>query len=129
MNGTHISGQLKCSRSRVTNSEAKRFMDDVTPMVLTFNEAPNIVRTLEKLTWARQILVVDSFSTDETVQLAQRLPQVQVVQRRFDSFADQCNFGLNQIRSKWVLSLDADYVLSDALIEELGALEPADGTA
>jgi hypothetical protein len=56
--------------------------------------------------------------------LAQQFPNVRVVQRRFDSFADQCNFGLDQLHSQWVLSLDADYGLSDTLVQELIGLEP-----
>jgi hypothetical protein len=47
------------------------------------------------------------------------------VQRRFDTFAHQCNFGLQQINSLWVLSLDADYVLSNELLRELESLTPA----
>ena len=45
-------------------------LDQITPLILTYNEAPNIGRTLEQLTWARDIVVVDSFSTDDTVEIA-----------------------------------------------------------
>ena len=99
---------------------------ETTVMILTYNEAPNIGRTLEKLFWARRVLVVDSFSTDETLAVAKRFPNVDVIQRRFDSFASQCNFGLAHIRSEWVLSLDADYVLSDELCNEIANLSPND---
>ena len=98
-------------------------LDQITPLVLTYNEAPNIRRTLEKLRWAREIIVVDSFSTDETLDRLKAFPQVRVVQRKFDTFAGQCNFGLDQIQTPWVLSLDADYVLSEELIEEIGGLK------
>lgn len=103
--------------------------DQITPMVLTFNEVANIGRTLAKLRWAQRILVVDSGSTDGTLELLAADPRVQVVQRAFDSFADQCNFGLSQARTDWVLSLDADYELSDELVEEMGALKEADAVA
>jgi glycosyltransferase involved in cell wall biosynthesis len=96
----------------------------ITPLILTWNEAPNIGRTLQKLTWAKRIVVVDSFSTDETEAICRQFPQVEFVQRRFVSFADQCNFGLGLIRTPWVLSLDADYVLSDGLVAELERLAP-----
>jgi glycosyltransferase involved in cell wall biosynthesis len=96
----------------------------ITPLILTYNEAPNLRRTLEKLTWAERILLVDSFSTDETLRIAREFPQVEVLQRRFDHFAHQCNFGLESCRSGWVLSLDADYVLSEELISELQNWEP-----
>jgi glycosyltransferase involved in cell wall biosynthesis len=96
-----------------------RLMDEITVLILTYNEAPNIGRMLDRLHWARRILIVDSFSTDETLAITKRFPNVEVVQRRFDSFAGQCNFGLQHISSRWVLSLDADYILSDALIAEI----------
>src|ERR1051326_2035309 len=97
-------------------------LDQITPLVLTCNEAPNIRRTLERLCWAKEVVVVDSFSTDDTLAIARRFPNIRIVQRAFDSFADQCNFGLQQIQTPWVLSLDADYILSEALVRELSQL-------
>lgn len=108
--------------------EANMFMlKAVTPMVLTFNEVANIKRTIDKLRWASRILIVDSGSTDGTLEVLGGYPQVEIVQRSFDSFADQCNFGLEQLRTEWVLSLDADYELSDELVCELGELAVAEG--
>ena len=98
---------------------------DVTPLVLTFNESPNIQRTLERLSWARETVVVDCYSNDDTLELVRANPRVRVLQRRFDTFAAQCNFGLENIESPWVLSLDADYVLSHELIDEILTLSPA----
>src|SRR5436190_12248780 len=101
-------------------------LDVVTPLIITLNEAANIGRTIEKLLWARRIVVIDSGSTDETAEILRRYPQVEVVEHRFGDFASQCNFGLTQIASPWVLSLDADYELSGGLLEELKALVPVD---
>jgi glycosyltransferase involved in cell wall biosynthesis len=97
-------------------------LEQITPLVLTYNEAPNIDRTLKQLTWAKQILVVDSYSNDETLDIIKSYPQVRVIQNKFESFANQCNFGLGQIESEWVLSIDADYILSQELIEEIASL-------
>jgi glycosyltransferase involved in cell wall biosynthesis len=97
-------------------------LSNITPLILTYNEEANLDRTLSKLTWASQILMIDSYSDDRTLEIAQSYPQVQVLQRKFDTFAEQCNFGLSQIRSEWVLSLDADYSLSDDLINVLDCL-------
>jgi glycosyltransferase involved in cell wall biosynthesis len=104
-------------------------LDQVTPLIVTYNEAPNIGRTLERLRWARDIVVVDSFSDDDTLGIIAGFPQARVFQRRFDSFANQCNFGLSEtgIKTEWVLSLDADYVPSPELIEELELLRPPEG--
>ncbi len=84
---------------------------DITVMVLTFNEEPNIGRCLERLRWASRVLVVDSFSTDRTLEIVRGYPNTTIIQRAFDTFAGQCNFGLGQIETPWVLSLDCDYIL------------------
>jgi glycosyltransferase involved in cell wall biosynthesis len=94
----------------------------ITPLILTYNEEPNIARTLQRLTWAKEIIIIDSFSTDKTLDIIASYPQARVIQHSFESFASQCNFGLSQIKSEWVLSLDADYVLSEELIDEIESL-------
>lgn len=101
-------------------------LDRITPLILTFNEAPNLERTLSKLTWAREVIVLDSGSTDATAQIAAAAPNARVVTRPFTTLADQWTFGLEGagITTDWVLALDADYVLTDALIEELKGLDP-----
>jgi glycosyltransferase involved in cell wall biosynthesis len=104
-------------------------LDQITPVILTCNEAPNIARILEQLHWARSIVVVDSGSNDETLAIAGRYPNVRVVHRDFDSFASQCNFALTQVRTEWVLSLDADYFLTDDLVSEIQHLHPEDSTS
>jgi len=103
--------------------------DDITPLIITYNEAPNIARTVGKLSWAKRIVVIDSGSTDATLDLLRGFPQVEVIGHPFSDFASQCNFGLTKIDTPWVLSLDADYELSDALVEELAALRAPDGIA
>ncbi len=97
-------------------------LQGITPLILTYNEEPNIERTLQKLFWANEIIVIDSFSKDKTLEILNNHPQVQIFQRKFDTFATQCNYGLEKISSEWVLSLDADYILSDELIDEIKSL-------
>src|SRR6266700_2999353 len=101
-------------------------LDQITPLILTYNEAFNIGRTLDGLRWASDIVVVDSFSDDETLEIIANFPQARVFQRKFDTFAGQCNFGLKEtgISTEWVLNLDADYVLTADVIEELSSLKP-----
>lgn len=107
------------------------FLDQVTPVVLTFNEEPNIARTLERLQWAREVVVVDSGSTDATLTIARQFPNVRVCGRRFDHHADQWNYAIHEtgIGTEWVMALDADYVLTDALVEEMSALRPEPETS
>lgn len=102
--------------------------DQITPVILTLNEAPNITRILERLTWAREVVVVDSLSSDDTVARAEKFPNTRVVGRKFDWLARQWNYGIHEtgITSEWILALDADYIPTDELIEELKTLRPQD---
>lgn len=99
-------------------------LEQITPLILTYNETPNIDRTLQKLVWANRIVVIDSYSTDETLTILGRYPQVEILQRHFDTHTQQWNYGLNQIQTSWVLSLDADYILTETLIEEIKVINP-----
>ena len=101
-------------------------LDQITPLILTYNEAPNIERALASVSWAKEILVVDSFSDDETVAIANSFPHVRVIQRAFDNHRNQWEFGLKEtgITTPWVLALDADYVVSNEFVAELEQLRP-----
>lgn len=99
--------------------ESSSIINKITPLILTYNEAANIERTLNKLSWARRIVVIDSFSQDKTIDALRSNSRVEVFQRKFDTHTNQWNYGLSQISTEWVLSLDSDYVLSDELIEEI----------
>ena len=103
----------------------------ITPVILTYNEAPNIARTLAQLAWAERIVAVDSYSTDETAEILSRFPRVDLYRREFDTHADQWNYALKEtgITTEWVLALDADYVLTDELVAELEQLDPPAGVA
>ncbi|NDJ18726.1 glycosyltransferase family 2 protein [Myxacorys almedinensis] len=100
-------------------------LQDVTPLILTFNEAPNIGRILDHLAWAKRIVVVDSYSTDSTINILKLHPQVEIFQRQFDTHANQWNYGLAQVQTEWVLSLDADYIVPEALVSEINTLSNA----
>ena len=105
-------------------------LKDITPLILTYNEASNIKRTLEKVEWAKRIIVIDSYSNDNTLDIIKNYRQVEVFQRKFDTHAKQWNYGLEQVQTEWVLSLDADYILTDGLIAEVQNLSsdsPIDG--
>src|SRR6185369_8493079 len=102
-------------------------LDQITPLILTYNEAPDIARALAGLSWAKHVVLVDSFSDDETVAIAESFANVRVVQRRFDDHRNQWEFGLKEtgITTPWVLALDADYVVSREMVAELEQLRPA----
>ena len=86
-------------------------LDHITPVLLTFNEERNIARTLACLKWAKDIVVVDSGSTDGTRTAVAKFSNVRVFNRRFDNHANQWRFATEetQIATSWILRLDADY--------------------
>lgn len=101
--------------------------DVLQALILTKNEEPNIGRVLDKLTWLERIVVIDSYSDDNTISILQSYPNVEVLYRKFDTHAQQWNYGLSLVMSKWVLSLDSDYVLPNAFVEETQRLINQEG--
>ena len=101
-------------------------LDHITPVLLTHNEEQNIGRTLSLLKWAKDVVVVDSGSTDGTLTILAAFPNVRVFKRRFDTHAKQWRYAVEetQIATEWILRLDADYQVSDALVSELAQLDP-----
>ncbi len=87
-------------------------------LILAKNEEDKIAACLEQVAWADEVLVVDDLSTDRTVDICRRYG-ARVVHRRFDNFSDQANYGLRQLTSKWVLSLDADEQVTPSLREQI----------
>jgi len=94
----------------------------VTACVITFNEEKNIKGCLESVVWADEIVVVDSFSTDKTVEIC-KIYTNRVFERPWSGFLDQKNFAISQASNDWILSIDADERVSqplrDEIIEEL----------
>lgn len=97
-------------------------LDRVTPVLLTYNEEPNIGRTLDRLRWAERVVVVDSGSEDGTIGLVQSTPNAELFTRKFDTHHRQWNYGLEQVATEWTLALDADYQVPRDLVEELAGI-------
>jgi glycosyltransferase involved in cell wall biosynthesis len=92
-------------------------INKISVILITLNEGHNIDSALKNISgWANEVFIVDSYSKDDTVDIALR-NGAHVVQRRFRNFGDQWNFALNNlpISSPWVMKLDPDERLSDAL--------------
>lgn len=103
---------------------APRESPDLSVIILTYNEEANIAQALDSVAgWARSIFVVDSFSTDRTVDIARRYPCT-VVQHAFEDYAKQRNFALRSlpIESEWVFFLDADEWMPQALKDEITSI-------
>ena len=86
--------------------------------VITFNEENNIRACLESVKWADEIIVVDSLSTDRTVEIAREYTDC-IIQRPWPGHVEQKNFALAQAQSDWVLCLDADERVSPELANEI----------
>ena len=102
-------------------------LEDITPVILTFNEEPNLSRVLERLRWAREVVVLDSHSTDRTETVARGFGNTRFEQRPFDEHTLQWNHGVGLAASEWVLALDSDYVLGAGFEEELASLALPEG--
>jgi Glycosyl transferase family 2 len=80
--------------SHSPNQSEEAVLDHITPVLLTYNEENNIARTLDRLRWARDVIVVDNFSTNKTVALVKSFSNVRLFQRAFDSHARQWNYAI-----------------------------------
>ncbi|XDD43482.1 glycosyltransferase family 2 protein [Leptospira sp. WS60.C2] len=86
--------------------------------IITLNEADNLSRTLSAISFVDDIVVVDSGSTDDTVEIAKSFG-ARVYYHKFDNYADQKNFAIEKTKHDWVLAIDADEVVSPKLKEEI----------
>jgi glycosyltransferase involved in cell wall biosynthesis len=90
----------------------------VSVVVTTYNEEINIADCLRSVLWADEILVVDSYSSDRTLEIASQFP-VKVMQREYFGSAAQKNWSLDRIAHDWALILDADERVTELLAEEI----------
>lgn len=90
----------------------------ITAVVLTKNEEKHIADCLEGLAWCDKIIVLDCFSTDRTVEIAEELG-ASIKFRAFTDFADQRNAALEMVSNEWVLFVDADERVSQELAQEI----------
>lgn len=91
----------------------------LTALVITYNEEQNIKTVLDHLAFADEIIIVDSFSSDKTFEIAASFKNVKVVQRAFDNFACQRNYALSLASNSWILFMDADERLTPELQQEI----------
>jgi glycosyltransferase involved in cell wall biosynthesis len=97
----------------------------ISATVITYNEEHNIAEALESLSWADEIIVVDSESSDNTVAIARRFTD-KVLVRPWPGYSAQKNFAAGQATSDWIFSLDADERVSPELVSEIVGLKAGD---
>ena len=93
-------------------------MKSISVAIITFNAQKFIDKCLEAVKWADEIIIVDSYSVDETVSKA-RLYTNKIYFRKFDNFSNQKNFAITKANCDWVLSLDADEIITKELAKEI----------
>ena len=82
-------------------------MQKLTAIIPTGNEEHNIVEAIQSLSFADEIIVVDSFSSDKTIELAKPLA-TKIIQREYQNSASQKNWAIPQAKNDWILLVDAD---------------------
>jgi glycosyltransferase involved in cell wall biosynthesis len=94
----------------------------ISAIVITFNEERNLADALRSISWADEIIVVDSQSTDRTVEIARSFTD-KVIIRSWPGYSAQKNFAHEQAAYDWIFSLDADERVSDELAREIGIVK------
>jgi glycosyltransferase involved in cell wall biosynthesis len=97
----------------------------ISVIIIAKNEAENLKRSLPKLHWCDDIVLIDDCSRDQTAEIAKSFG-AKVFQRAFDGFGTQKQYAVAQSIHPWVLNLDADEVMDDALIDEILALKESE---
>ena len=94
---------------------------DITAIILTYNEEKHIERCLLSIKdTAKKIIIIDSFSTDNTLNILKK-HNVEILQNKFINQSKQLNWGLenSNIKTEWMLRLDADEIVTKSLIEKV----------
>ena len=93
----------------------------ITAFVITHNEEKNIEGCLGSISWSDEIVIVDSMSTDRTLDIAKKYTK-NIYQKEFTNFSEMKNFALSKATNHWVLSLDADERMSVEIKEEIQSM-------
>src|SRR5690606_317195 len=94
-------------------------MEKITAIIPTFNEEVHIKEAIESVLWCDEIIVVDSFSTDRTVEIVKSFPQVRLLQHEYEHSAAQKNWTIPQAQNDWMFLLDADGRPTPELAEKI----------
>lgn len=87
-------------------------------IILTFNEENHITEAIESVLFADEVILIDSFSTDNTINIANQF-DIEIFQNKFKNYSDQRNFAISKTKADWILFLDADERVTQDLKEEI----------
>lgn len=91
----------------------------ISALVTTYNEERNIKECIESISWADEIVVVDSYSTDRTVEIVKSFPDVNFYQRNYYGAASQKNWAMDKTTNEWIFIIDADERVTPLLRDEI----------
>ena len=91
----------------------------ISAVILTKNEEQNIEKCLESVKWCDEIILIDDNSSDKTIEIAKKYKTTIYTNPLNNNFSAQRNFGLSKAKNKWILSVDSDEIISDALTFEI----------
>ena len=95
------------------------FLPSLSVAIITFNEERIIEKTVSAVsTWVDEVIVVDSYSTDETVNILKKF-DVKLYQRKWEGYSSQKNYAISKCTGEWIFSLDADEILTVELRNEI----------
>ena len=92
---------------------------NISGLIITYNEEKNIREVLECFHFCEEIIVVDSFSTDNTLEIAAEFPNVKIIRNKFEDFTKQRNLALENAKNDWILFLDGDERITSDLEKEI----------
>jgi len=90
----------------------------ISVFIIVYNEEKKIERCLKSVSWADEIIIVDSYSRDKTVEICKRYTG-KIYQRPFTDFAEMKNYAVSQASGEWLLGVDADEEITEALREKI----------
>ena len=88
-------------------------------LIITLNEAKQMKPLLADLEFADEVVIVDSYSSDDTREIVKEFANVRFIQNKFENYTHQRNFAISQAKNNWILFLDADERLTPALKKEI----------
>lgn len=93
--------------------------NNISALLIVYNEIAHIQSVIDNISFADEIIVIDSYSTDGTFEKLKSFSNVKTIQRSFKNFADQRNFAIKQAKHKWILFIDADERITPELKSEI----------
>lgn len=91
----------------------------ISVLLITYNEEKNIKLFIENVSFASEIIIVDSYSTDKTIKIAKLFKKVKVFYKKFNDFSSQKNYAISLANYKWILFLDTDELINSVLKKEI----------